>query len=65
MGLLRRPGGALAGVVVDVWGYDVLNAAAGDGLVLAVAVMAAGVGRRLGSAPSAGPADLRPAAVRR
>ena len=38
MGLSAAAGGALAGVVVDVWGYDLLNIGAG---VLAVVVLGA------------------------
>jgi MFS family permease len=38
MGLAAAGGGAVAGVVVDVWGYDALNAGAG---VLALVVLAA------------------------
>ena len=38
MGLAAAAGGAVSGVVVDVWGYDALNAGAG---VLVIVVLAA------------------------
>jgi hypothetical protein len=40
MGLFAAGGGALAGVVVEVWGYAVLNLGAG---ALALVVLAAAV----------------------
>jgi MFS family permease len=49
MGLAAAGGGALAGVVVDVWGYDVLNVCAG---ALTVVVLAAAfVARRAPGVP--------------
>lgn len=60
MGLAAAAGGALAGVVVDVWGYDLLNVAAGmlTVVVLAAAVVARGSSGedRMGVEPASVPA---------
>jgi MFS family permease len=58
MGLAAAAGGALAGVVVDVWGYDLLNVAAG---LLAVVVLAAAVVARGSSGE--GQVGVEPAGV--
>jgi MFS family permease len=58
MGLAAAAGGALAGVVVDVWGYDLLNVAAG---LLAVVVLAAAVVARGSSGD--GQVGVEPAGV--